>query len=76
MRQGHLVYSPIAHSHGISLYGNIPPDYEHYRAMDEEMIRWADEVWFYKLPGWKESKGMLEEYEYCLLICKPFNVID
>ena len=68
IKEGYMVYCPIAHSHGISeINFGCSADYEYWRETDEEMIRWADEVWVYVGHDgveWLQSKGVSEEVKY------------
>ena len=64
MRSGHLVLSPIAHSHPIALAGNLPLDFEYWREFDESLIDWCDQVWVLMIDGWMDSKGIKAEVEY------------
>ena len=61
MREGHIVFSPIAHSHSIAKECGIPPDLGFWMRQDEPMIGLASELWIYTIPGWKTSLGVLEE---------------
>ncbi|WP_034603197.1 DUF1937 family protein [Maridesulfovibrio frigidus] len=59
---GHIVYSPISHSHGITNTG-LPMDWNFWKRIDQEFIRWADQVWILKLDDWKKSHGIAAEIE-------------
>jgi nucleoside 2-deoxyribosyltransferase len=61
MEAGYIVFSPIAHSHPIAKYGDLPKDINYWKETDQCFIEWADEVWFLMIPGWMESKGMALE---------------
>lgn len=60
MRDGHLVYSPIVHSHPLTAYG-LPANWEYWRAMDEAMLRRCDALAVLRLPGWEQSVGVQAE---------------
>jgi hypothetical protein len=60
MRDGHLVYSPIAHSHPLTAYG-LPANWDYWRRLDEEMIRRCDALAVLRLPGWEQSVGVQAE---------------
>ena len=60
MRDGHLVYSPIVHSHPLTAYG-LPADWDYWRRLDEEMLRRCDALAVLRLPGWEQSVGVQAE---------------
>lgn len=61
IRRGHVVYSPIAHSHHLSEVCNLPENWEFWRRQDTAMLKLADELWVLDLPGWRESVGVRAE---------------
>lgn len=62
MRRGHLVFSPIAHSHGIAVHGKSPVGWGFWVDMDLHILRLCTEFWILKLPGWVESVGVRMEF--------------
>ena len=64
MREGHLIFSPIAHSHSIATLGLLPHDFRFWGEFDKAMLKRCDALWILMLNGWLESRGILEEYEY------------
>ena len=64
MRQGLHVYSPIAHSHPIAKLCNLPGDNEWWWEFNRPMIEMSDQMFVLTTPGWKESKGILQELEF------------
>lgn len=75
MKQGHTVFSPITHSHPLSLID--PMNAEFWLAQDEQFIQWADEIHVLCMPGWTESSGVARERNWarearkCVLFRKP-----
>jgi nucleoside 2-deoxyribosyltransferase len=64
LTNGKNVFSPIAHSHPIQVYGDLPKaDWEFWRAFDFEILAKCDVLYVLKLPGWSESRGVLAEIE-------------
>lgn len=61
MREGHQVFSPIAHSHPIALCGELPTDWEYWRDYDEAMLAASSELWVLMLDGWRDSVGIKAE---------------
>lgn len=47
INQGILVFSPITHSHPLSIHENIPGDWDFWSKYDYSFIKdWADELWY------------------------------
>ncbi len=44
LKQGHIVFSPISMSHPISVYGNLKGDWDTWKRVDFEFIKWCEEV--------------------------------
>lgn len=61
MRAGLYVYSPISHSHNISLAGDLPGDWEYWEKYDRLILAICNKMIVLMLPGWKESKGVTNE---------------
>lgn len=62
INQGHICFSPIAHSHHIADYMENHNDSGYWLKQDMSFLEsWADEVWVLMLDGWKESKGIAVE---------------
>ena len=62
MLQGHIVFSPISHSHPISKY--IPQDsdtHEFWLGQDQSFLNWADQLWILTDDCWWKSVGVLIE---------------
>jgi nucleoside 2-deoxyribosyltransferase len=60
MRAGYSVFSPISHSHPISVYG-VPGDWTRWELLDRRMLRQCDEAVVLTLDGWRESRGVQAE---------------
>ena len=71
IKDGHCVFSPIAHSHGIAVHGGLSGDHGAWMRQNQEWMDWADELWVLTLDGWKESKGVAWEIERAESINKP-----
>lgn len=61
MLDGHVVFSPITHSHPIAMQCELPGDWEWWERIDRVFIEWADELWVFQLDGWQESEGVQAE---------------
>ena len=75
MRQGHMVFSPIAHTHPIARF-DLPGGWHFWAAYDRAFIQWCDELWVLTLPGWDASVGVTAEIEFADMLGKPKRYID
>ena len=64
MQYGHLVFSPISHSHYIAVENDLPKGFEFWQAMNHSFIDWSDAVYVLQLKGWEESNGIKDEIKY------------
>lgn len=62
LEAGHLVYSPIVHSHPLTHYG-LPTDWGYWKRLDEAMLQRCDELWVLLLDGWAASAGIQAEIQ-------------
>jgi len=63
MARGWFVFSPIAHTHPMAVYGELPPGFDFWEAYDVAMIARCQELHVLTLDGWKESRGVTREIE-------------
>ena len=71
------VYSPIAHTHPIAIYGGIDPfDYGIWIPADAPMMRAAHGLIVLKLPTWEISYGISEEIKEFSEAGKPIEYLD
>jgi len=75
MRRGITVFSPIAHMHPIAQYG-MPVGWEFWKVFDTEFLEMCSELHILKLPGFKESKGVLGEIQIAESLGKPVVFIE
>jgi hypothetical protein len=73
--QGYNAYSPIAHSHGIAIYGGLPLTADYWWPINREMIDWADECHCLMISGWQYSAGIRQERDYISQVEKTFYFI-
>ena len=77
MRQGHVVFSPIAHSHNIEMMGLPEPQSGHFwQQQDEPMLMTASRLLVLMLPGWSESKGIEWERRLAEKLGMPVSFIQ
>jgi len=72
IRQGFIVYSPIAHSHPIcEATRGLPGTWGFWERIDRTFIEWADEVRVLMLPGYECSRGVKAEIQIAKQAGKP-----
>ncbi len=76
MKLGHIVFSPISHTHPIAMECDMPKDWGFWRKFDECFIKWCDEVWICDFGDWKKSKGVNAEIEIAKRMNKTIRFID
>ena len=74
MRQGHRVYSPIAHTHPVAQHG-LPLGWDFWEPYDRWFVERCDEVWVLTLEGWSESKGVRAEIRIAEELGKPVRYL-
>jgi len=76
MLAGHLVFSPISHTHPIAVQCQLPKGWEFWAEYDRSFIEWADEVQVLMLAGWERSVGVCAEMKIANEIGKPVFMIE
>jgi len=76
MSRGEEVFSPIAHSHGIALCGDLPIGWEYWENIDRECLRVCSSVTVLKLDGWEQSKGISAEVAIAEELGLPVTYAD
>lgn len=56
-----MVYSPIAHTHPITLVCTLPGIWQFWAAADEAVLSRSSEIWILCIPGRKKSTGVNAE---------------
>jgi nucleoside 2-deoxyribosyltransferase len=74
MRNGEVVFSPIAHGHPIALHG-LPTDWRFWERHDREQLNRCDEVVVLTLDGWRESEGVQAEIRIAGELGKPVRYL-
>jgi nucleoside 2-deoxyribosyltransferase len=75
MRAGHVVFSPIAHTHPIAVRNALPLGWEFWKATDEAFLSRCDELYVLMLEGWDTSKGVTAEIEIARALGHPVKFI-
>lgn len=77
LRAGILVYSPIAHTHPLAMYGLLDPLDHIWLPFDELMMARCDTLIVAHMEGWRGSKGIAREIEFFKRAGKPiFDLPD
>lgn len=67
MMDGHLVFSPLSHSHPISFFCAVDPcDNDFWLRQDLWILAICDEMHILCLGGWYESKGIQTEVRFAI----------
>lgn len=61
MKEGAFIFSPIAHTHPISVAGELPVGWHYWEAYDKAMLSNCSELWVVEMPGWDTSAGVSGE---------------
>lgn len=76
MQHGVKVYSPIAHTHPLAIYGNIDPlDHSIWLPFDEAMMEASEALIVAEMDGWQESRGMAYEIAFFRARKKPVEFL-
>lgn len=76
MKQGHLVFSPISHTHPICVAQDLPYNYDFWKDYDETFMDWAEEFMIVIMEGHLESDGINRERKYMNEQGKPVSYIE
>jgi hypothetical protein len=71
------VFSPIAHTHPVAIYGMLDPrDMNTWLWLDTPMMRAAHGLIVAQLPGWHDSVGLTHEITEFKLMEKPIHYLN
>jgi len=71
------VFCPIAHSHGVAIFGGLDPlDHTIWMPADKPMMAAAHGLIVCKLAGWESSYGVWQETRYFRHANKPIVYMD
>lgn len=77
LRAGVKVYSPIAHTHPVAIYGHLDPlDHAIWLPFDRAIMDKADAMLVAEMTGWKESRGIAHEIDVFTAAQKPVYYIN
>jgi hypothetical protein len=75
IREGMIVFCPIAHSHPMTVFG-LPVDWDYWEAFDRAYLSVCNELLVLTLPGWEESQGVQAEIAIMRSLGKTVRFID
>ena len=76
MRNGHSVFSPIAMSHPIAVYGGLPGVWEFWEALDEVFIEKCERFGVLTLEGWHNSRGVTTEINLAKALGRTIEIFS
>lgn len=83
MEQGHVVFSPISHSHCIAdhLPAIVRTDADWWMTQDLPFVEWADEMHVVRIGEFgheliEKSKGVKAEWAHAVKCNKPIKIIE
>lgn len=77
IQKGYKVYSPIAHTHPIAIYGNLDAlDHSIWLPFDQAIMRACDAMIVAKMETWDQSYGIGEEIKFFNAAGKPVYYLD
>ena len=75
MKEGKVLFCPIAHTHPIAQYG-LPLNWEYWEKYDRVMLSKCSEVVVVKMDGWETSKGVAGEIRIAGELGLPVSYIE
>jgi hypothetical protein len=75
LRFGHLVFSPICHSHPLTRFG-LPLDWGFWERCDRQHLERCSELIVLMLPGWTSSRGVLAEIAIARELGLPVRYLE
>lgn len=74
--KGLPVFSPIVHSHPMSLAANMPCTFDFWKDLDCLYIDSCDQMYVLMMEGWKESIGVQFEIQYAKSKGIPITYVE
>jgi hypothetical protein len=76
MNEGNYIFSPISHSHPLSVAGGLPGDWKFWEGYDRCILSFCKKVIVLRLPGWETSTGVQAEIKIARELGIPVEFID
>lgn len=74
--RGDLVFSPVAHGHGIAMSGRLPVSWEYWQRLDRRMLASCDMLAVACVAGWRASHGVRAEVAAAREMGLPVLYVD
>ena len=68
LKQGHLVYSPISHTHPIAAQENLELDWSAWESLNATYLALSHTLIVLTLDGWRDSVGLAAEIKLAKLL--------
>jgi nucleoside 2-deoxyribosyltransferase len=75
LRDGHIVFSPIVHSHPLVAFG-LPTAWAAWERIDRAFLERCDELAVLMLDGWDQSVGVQAELRIARELGKPVRFLE
>jgi hypothetical protein len=75
MNLGLVVFSPIAHGHGIAKLFQLPTAWQYWQQSCEAMVGRSQYVFVADMGGWRESVGVQKEIEFAKKRAIPVSLL-
>ena len=66
IRSGKVAFSPIVHSHDLSIVHNLPGTFDFWQNYCLDLLTICDEMHLLTLPEWEKSVGVLAEVQHAI----------
>jgi hypothetical protein len=66
MAEGHVVFSPIAHTHPIAVRCELPRGWDFWERFDREFVLASRKLVVLMIDGWDKSKGVAAEIKIAI----------
>jgi len=75
IRAGHIVYSPIVHSHPLATTHDLPKDWKFWQRQCIGMLDVASEMWILQIDGVDHSIGVEAERQHAMRRRIPVRLV-
>jgi len=75
IRAGHIIYSPIVHSHPLATTHDLPKDWQFWQRQCLGMLDVASELWILQIEGVDHSVGVEAERQHAMRRRIPVRLV-
>jgi len=76
INKGLHIFSPISHSHPLSIDGDLPKGFDFWMEFDRSFLECCNKLIVLKLDGWDKSLGVKGEIEIATELGIPIEYMD